>query len=220
MEDEVDKINKMIREHTSYYIGKTRVSSVTTIIDGNLGWKWPALMGWTKKMMRQGLDPDAVKTEAGTVGTLVHAMIQAHLTERDVDYAFFSADQQKQAQTAFGGFLDWYNENRVKPIEVEDPIVHKSLRYGGTLDLYCMMNSKRTLVDFKSATAVYLDHRIQLAAYEQLALHRYKKPVKLIILHINKETGVATPHPFAQLIKEWEVFKLCLRLEKIHKHLK
>jgi hypothetical protein len=82
------------------------------------------------------------------------------------------------------------------------------------------MGKRWTLVDFKSSTAVYLDHRIQVAAYSELIRHRYKKAHDVIILHLNKELGTVTPHPFPNLTKEWEVFKLCLRLEKIHKHLK
>ena len=217
---EIAKLNPLTREHTAYYIGKTRVASVTTILDGNLGWKWPALVGWIKKTMRQGMDPDAVKTEAGTVGTLVHAMIEAYLTEKEVDFTFFSEQQRAQAAIAYGGFLVWLRGNKVKKIEAEAPLTHTALRYGGTIDLWCQMGKRYTLVDFKSSTAVYLDHRIQVAAYSELVRHRYKKDHDVIILHLNKELGTVTPHPFPNLTKEWEVFKLCLRLEKIHKHLK
>ena len=219
---EIAKLNPLVREHTAYYIGKTRVPSVTTILDGNLGWKWPALIGWTKKVMRQGVDPDAAKTDAGTVGTLVHAMIEAYLTKKEVNYAFFSEDQRKQAKIAFDGFLEWFRVSKVLPLGAEVPLTHTALRYGGTIDLWCLIGDKHrhTLVDFKSSTAVYLDHRIQVAAYSELIRHRYKKSHDVIILHLNKELGTVTPHPFPNLTKELEVFKLCLRLERIHKNLK
>ena len=217
---EIAKLNPLVREHTAYYVGKTRVPSVTTILDGNLGWKWPALLGWTKKVMRQGMDPDAVKTDAGTVGTLVHAMIEAHLTKKEVDYAFFSEDQRKQAKIAFNGFLKWLRESEVVFLGAEIPLTHTVLRYGGTIDLWCRMGDKYKLVDFKSSTAVYLDHRIQVAAYSELIRHRYKKSHDVIILHLNKELGSVTVHPLTDLTKEWEVFKLCLRLDKLRHKLK
>ena len=217
---EIAKLNPLVREHTAYYVGKTRVPSVTTILDGNLGWKWPALLGWTKKVMRQGMDPDAVKTDAGTVGTLVHAMIEAFLSAKEVDYSFFSKTQQTVARVAFGGFMGWFRENKISTLGAEVPLTHTALRYGGTIDLWCKMGNRYTLIDFKSSTAVYLDHRIQVAAYSELIRHRYKKSHDVIVLHLNKELGSVTVHTLTDLTKEWEVFKLCLRLDKLRHKLK
>ena len=76
------------------------------------------------------------------------------------------------------------------------------------------------MIDFKSSSAIYLDHRIQASGYQQLVLHKFKKMPEVIILHLNKETGAPTPHPFPTLTKELEVFKLCLRLHKIHSLIK
>jgi ATP-dependent exoDNAse (exonuclease V) beta subunit len=219
LESEIAKLNPLTREHTVYMIGSERVPSVTTVLN-NLGWKFPALMGWQAKMLRQGIDPDAAKTDAGTVGTLVHAMIQAYLTNKEVDYQFFSEAQRALAKTAFKGFLDWYDEKKVKPLAVEASLTHTTYRYGGTIDLWCKIGSRYTLIDFKSSTAVYLDHRIQVAAYSELAKHRYNKPHDVLILHLNKYLGVVTPHPYPDLRREREVFLICLKLEKIHKHLK
>jgi len=36
---------------------KKRLKSVTTIINGNLGWKTGALIGWNLKLVDQGLNP-------------------------------------------------------------------------------------------------------------------------------------------------------------------
>jgi len=216
---EVVKVNPRTREHQAYYVGKTRVPSVTGVL-ANLGWKFPALMAWQLKMIRQGIDPEALKTEAGTVGTLVHSMIQAFLTDTKVDLQFFSKDQIDRATLAFDGFMGWYEENDMSPIAVEEQLTHAYYRYGGTIDLRCKMRGKSTLCDFKTATAIFLDHRIQLAAYERLVLHKYKKPVQLVIIHLNKETGTVTPHEYLALTKEWECFKLLLRLNKLKQEFK
>ena len=217
---EIAKVNPLVREHTVYRIGSVRVPSVTTVLDSNLGWKWPALMGWVKKQLRQGIDPDATKTDAGTVGTLVHAMIQAHLTNTEVDYQFFSEAQQKLATVAFDGFLKWFGGNKIEPVAVEAPLTHLRLRYGGTIDLWGRIGKRYVLCDWKSSTAIYLDHRIQVAAYSELALHRYKHKHDVIIVHLNKELGTVTPHPFPDLSRELEVFKTCLKLNQLHANLK
>lgn len=212
---EISKVNPLVQEHTVYKIGSERIPSVTTVL-GNLGWKWPALLGWQAKMLRQGIDPDATKTEAGTTGTLVHLMIEAFLKNTKTDLSFFSDEQISKAKAAFSGFKKWYKKNDVQPLAVEEILTHRTLRYGGTIDLRCMMNEKHTLVDWKSATAIFVDHRIQAAAYAELIRHRYKTKVDVVIVHLNKETGVATPHEFPDLKSELEVFRLCLKLHRLH----
>ena len=220
------KVNPLLREHQKYYIGKGKkqVSGVTTIIDQNLGWKYPALLGWTKKQLRQGIDPDASMNEAGTVGTLVHAMIEAQFSGKEVDMQFFSPSQQGLARVAYSAFLLWWNKQKYEVIGAELQLVHKTLRYGGTIDLLCKSKHGKvkilTLIDFKSSSAIYLDHRIQASAYQQLVFHKYKKVPEVIILHLNKETGSPTPHPFPTLTKEWEVFKTCLKLHRLHNLIK
>lgn len=212
---EIAKVNPLLQEHTVYKIGSERIPSVTGVL-ANLGWKYPALLGWQAKMLRQGIDPDASKIAAGTVGTLVHLMIEAFLQKTIVDLSFFSEDQIVKARVAFGGFMKWYKKNKIKPLAVEEILTHRVLRYGGTIDLRCTVNGRPTLVDWKSATAIFVDHRIQAAAYAELIRHRYKTKVDVVIVHLNKETGVATPHEFPDLKSELEVFRLCLKLHRLH----
>ena len=220
LESDSPKKNPLTAEHTIYKIGRERVPSVTGIIGSNLGWKYPALLGWTKKMLRQGVYPDAAASEAGTVGSLVHRMIEARFTGRDVDFSFYSNVQRILAQTSYNAFLLWWKHQNYDVEMAERQLTHGSLRYGGTIDLLCSYYEGKkkvlTLIDFKSSTNIYLDHRIQAAAYQQLVLHRYKKLPRVIILHLNKENGVPTPHEYPDLTQEWSVFKLCLKLNKIH----
>ena len=53
-----------------------RLKSVTTIINGNLGWKTGALIGWNLKLVDQGLNPREELKKAGRIGTLAHTMIE------------------------------------------------------------------------------------------------------------------------------------------------
>ena len=218
LESDSPKKNPLTAEHTIYRIGKERVPSVTVII-GNLGWKWPALMGWQRKMFRQGIDPDAAKSEAGTVGTLVHMLIHSALTGEPVLDRFFSKEQREAADRALIGFWEWWKENKVEPIYVERQLTHARLRYGGTIDLWCKQGKKYLLADWKSSSAVFIDHRIQLAAYSELVKHRIGKPHRCTIFHLSKETGQFTAHPFDDLSRELRVFKLCLELDRLKKEL-
>ena len=215
------KVNPLLREHTIYKIGGKRVPSVTTLLALlNLDSKYQRLMGWQLKTVRAGLDPNAVSKDAATIGTLVHAMAEAYLLGNEVDTQFFSEDQIRIAKVGFDAFLSWFAKEKLKPIQVERPLTHPRLRYGGTIDLWAKSPKDHVLLDLKSSTAIFWDHRIQVAAYSELARVRYKKKHRVIILHLDKQTGVPTPHEYPDLTREFKCFRICMEAYKLERELK
>ena len=65
-------------------------------------------------------------------------------------------------------FLSWKKNNNIKPISVEKGLVSEQHKYGGTHDLYCDLNGKKTLIDWKTGKGLYEGHKVQLAANRQL----------------------------------------------------
>ena len=62
--------NKM-KAHGLKYILKdgTKATSVTTVINNNLGWNKNVLIGWTKKQTLLGNDTQEILRDAGDPGT-------------------------------------------------------------------------------------------------------------------------------------------------------
>ena len=69
----------------------------------------------------------------------------------------------KNNLNSFKSFLEEHNLN---PIWGERSFSTET--YGGTIDLYCELEGKKTIIDFKTSKKFYSSHFIQLGAYIQL----------------------------------------------------
>jgi hypothetical protein len=226
------QITQKTKAHTRYknVEGKV-VPSVTTIIGGNLGWNKGALIGWSRKMALQGIDPNKERDEAADIGTLAHALMEEHITLTAphlepvlVDKDLYSPVNLAKAEVAFLAFLSWveqYNVDLTDPrVQSEVRLVSEWLQYGGTLDLIAPVDDILSLVDFKSTNALYAEHRIQLAAYEWLYEETYGEMIPTHLLQVSKDEGDFHHHSFADLSNEMEIFRLLARLHQLHKVVK
>ena len=208
------------KAHTVYKLGGKRIPSVTTILGvTNYGGKYGALMGWQRKELLAGNDPQAVKGEAAKIGTLAHLMIEAHLKEKKLDTGAFSQDQIKVAKVAYRSYLKWEKIHKPETVAVEEHLTHGYYRYGGTIDYQCIIGGVPPLIDFKSSNAVYLDHRLQVAAYQQLVKHRKGFLPDTWILHLGKDIAKFGDHHYPDLSLEWEAFKLGLKAYVLNRKL-
>lgn len=210
------KKNPLTKSHTVYKIGKRRLPSVTTVISG-LGWKYPALMGWQRRELLAGNDPQSIASEAAKAGTLAHSLVENHFTGDSTDLSFFSEDQIAKANIAYGAFLDWLIGVDVIPLESEIALTHSYYKFGGTIDLLCALNGELALLDLKTSKKVYTDHKIQLAAYQQLVKHRYGAMPDTWILRIGREGGEFDVHHYPDLTNEWKCFTILVRLYKLRR---
>lgn len=230
-EKTLEKSSK-VKLHTRYKnaAGKV-VPGTTTIIGSNLGWNKYILMNWIKKMMREGKDPDKIRDAAADVGTLAHALIEEYITETaphldvvPVERDLFSPAHMKLATNAFEAFLDWAKVWKIDFVsgEVlsEERLVSEWYQYGGTIDFVAPMMGELTMIDFKSANGLYLDHQIQLAAYKNLEEEVNSRALPTHLLQLGKDEPTFHHHPFPDLSKEWEVFKRLREIHALHLELK
>lgn len=181
-----DKIKGVSKAHTVYKLadGKTRVPGTTTIT-GLLN--KPFLIKWANDLGLEGIDSRTYVDEAAKIGTLAHAMVQAHLQKEELDMDQFSKIQIDLAENAILSFFEWRSHHDLVPIQCETPMVSERLKYGGTIDCYCMLDGEPTLLDFKTGKAIYDEYFVQLAAYRNL-LEELNLPVKQCkILRIGRD---------------------------------
>ena len=79
-----------------------------------------------------------------------------------------------------------------------------SLRYAGTIDDICMLNGKRSIIDYKTSSTIKKRHRLQIGAYmlltgidEGYILHLKKDDYKL------KKVPVKYKEMFIEKLKEY-----------------
>jgi RecB family exonuclease len=207
--------------HTVYKTsdGK-RVPSVTTIL-GILN--KPALLDWAWKCGLEGLDYKAVRDNAADIGTLAHAMIQAHLNGAEPDTSEYSALDIVTAENCLIKYWEWEAEHKDwEPVIVEGQFVSEAHKFGGTID--CLMRDGEGglhLVDHKSSKAIYSDMFIQLAAYSHLLTEAGYDVADTRILRIGKDGTVDFEERVAKdLSKEWDLFTHCRAIYELKKEIR
>ena len=195
-----------------------RLKSVTTIINGNLGWSKGALIGWTRKHCLNGDDSMKLLKEAGRIGTLAHTMIEEFIKGGVVKLDDYTPNEISQAKTAYYAFYNWIANNNVEFHETELKLVSEQYQFGGTFDAICEVNGKLVICDWKTSNDVHTEFLIQLGAYRQLIQENLDYKIKgAILLKLDKEEkGVYEEHHYK--IKDlnwgWKMFKLLLKIQE------
>lgn len=213
-----DKIKGISKAHTVYKLADgTRVPGATTIT-GLLN--KPHLVRWANKLGLEGIDSSKYTDEAAAVGTLAHALVQAHLSGEMLDTSMFSSAQIDLAENAVLSYLEWESRHKIEPILLEKPMVSEKLRYGGTLDCYCMLDDVPTLIDFKTGKAIYDEYFVQTAGYKNLLMELNLPVERVKILRIGRdETEGFEERDIADTRQYFEIFKNLLNVYYLKKSL-
>lgn len=162
----------------------TKVVGVTTVL-GVLN--KPALVGWANRLGLEGIEVGKYVDNLADIGTLAHALIEAHLRKEQFDTSDYSKNQIDKAENAVLKFFEWEKQHKLEPIAMEAQLVSETHKYGGTCDIYCKLDGKLTLIDIKTAKAVYGEHHTQCVAYEQLLNETGNKVEDVLILRVGRE---------------------------------
>lgn len=215
----MDKIKKMSKAHTVYKTSDGRRVPGTTTITGLLN--KPYLITWANKLGLEGVDSTKYRDEAADVGTLAHAMIQAHLEGTEVDEDQYSPIDVDLAQNAVISYFEWEKQHDINPIKCEWAMVSDSLLFGGTIDCYCMLDGIPTLLDFKTGKAIYDEYFVQLAAYRELLEENGYTVERCRILRVGRdETEGFEERTVTDTRKYFEIFRALLNVYYLKKELK
>lgn len=206
-----------------YRIDGDRVPGVTTVIGASLGWNKGPLMHWAFRQGQEGRDSLYEKRdEAADAGTLAHLMVEHHIKKLGPPEEWDKAtpEVRELATQAYESFLAWEEGNRITFTAVEVPLVSETYRFGGTIDAIAELNGKSYLIDFKTSNDVYADHKIQLAAYNQLLYENGFTVHGFHLLRFGKDDAEFAHHYYSDLSREWEAFILLRRLYDLKKEMK
>ncbi len=210
---------KNLKAHTRYYDSEGKRLPGTTTVLGVMD-KGYGLKKWYYNMGLKGIDVEKYVDKTAQIGTLGHYLIECELKGEEPDLEPFSREEINAAENCLIKFYDWQAENELEPLEVETALVSEKYKYGGTIDLYCKLNGKYTLVDLKTSKAIYDTHMIQLAAYKNLLEENGYKVEQVKILRIGRTDDegfeVRTQE---DLTTEWELFKHLREVYRLKKQL-
>lgn len=195
-----------------------RLAGVTTII-GLLN--KPQLVSWANRLGLDGIETNKYVDDLAGVGTLAHQMVFAYLTGKKLNTDDYSKNDISRAENAVISFFEWAKDKDIKVILAETPLVSEKMQYGGTPDLYAVINGEKTLADFKTGNAIYDEYFLQLAAYRMLLEENGHEASKAIIVRIGRDEteGFETRTVTSFKLYE-EIFKNLLNIYNLKKQLK
>jgi hypothetical protein len=200
------------RKNTAHTIYKNaegkRLPSVTTIT-GLLD--KPQLRAWANRIGLDGIELGSYMDDLANVGTLAHAMIQAHFTGEQVDMNEYSKNDIDRAENAMISFLNWVQTMPIKPVLNEAKLVNGE--FGGTVDMYCQIGDKKCLVDFKTGSGIFEEMGYQLAGYKILLEANGHKVDQAMIVRVGRDEQEGFEvRTFSEMEKFENVFKHLLAI--------
>lgn len=213
-----DKLKKITKAHTVYKTSDGKRVPGTTTITGLLN--KPYLVKWANNLGLEGIDSSKYTDEAAAIGTLAHAMVQAHLQKDELDMDQFSKIQIDHAENSLISFFEWKSRHTIEPIFCEVAMVSDTMQYGGTIDCYCLLDGEPVLLDFKTGKAIYEEYFVQLAAYRNLLEENGCEVKRCQILRIGRdETEGFEERTVTDTSKYFEIFKSLLNVYYLKKEL-
>jgi hypothetical protein len=191
------------------------VPGVTTIIGNNLGWNKNMLIAWSRREAMKGNDPEAIKDESADIGTIAHYLCECDAKGKTPELGQYAPDNVDIAKRCFNGYLEWKKLYDIKEIQSEMALVSNKYGYGGTIDMLFKLEDKLILGDIKTSNDIYVEHKIQVAAYKELLTENNYAVNDIYILHFNKKNAGFSFHRISDTSKYWEIFKYCLALNKL-----
>jgi hypothetical protein len=213
-----DKIKAVSGAHRRYKTSDGKTVPGATTVTGLLN--KPHLIRWANKLGLEGIDSSSYTDEAAKIGTLAHAMIQAELQGAALDQTQYSPLQIDQAENALLSFYEWKRRHTLEPVHCEVPFVSDRMRYGGTVDCYCVLDGRPTLLDFKTGKAIYEEYFVQLAAYAELLRENGLPVEETRILRVGRDATEGFEERSVADTRKWfEIFQNLLNVYYLKKEL-
>ena len=214
--------SKHVKQHTVYKLKDgTRVPSVTTylkVLD-----KSNYLVPWANRLGLEGIDSTKYRDEKARIGSLAHEMILSHIKGVEPDLYDYTPRETDLASNCFLKYLSWEKQHDIKPELAEGQLVSEMYRFGGTVDLYGLVDDVPSLVDFKSGAGLYPEMWYQLAGYGLLLSEKGKEIGQRILLNIGRdetenfiEAKRVGPSPDDEVL----IFHCCREIYEAKKRLK
>lgn len=123
-------------------------------------------------------------------------------------------EQKEKAFAAFTAFLEFADEHKLEPIELEKRIFMKN--WCGMLDFYGKFDGQLYVLDWKSSKGFYRDMRIQVAGYRGAMQELGYQVDGHGVVRLDKETGHPEFKDYSKYYEtDWEEFKISLQLYMI-----
>lgn len=189
-----------------------RVTSVLSAVDA----EW--VKYWYKSVGVE--EAERISRESAEFGTGVHKIVEIGIKQLDTGVSL-KEYSERQVECA-NHILQWFYEQKVKPLYIEQELIDKKLGLIGHCDLIGEINGHNYLIDFKTSKKIGKSYPLQLAAYSYMAEKQFKLKIDNGVIVRTPNDPKAEPQfevvEYHSLKKQfWPVFKQCLAVYKYFK---
>lgn len=171
-------------------------------------YKWLAEKGWDESQ--------AIVADAGARGHKVHEAITMLLNGKTVsmDERLLNTGTEEleeltlEEYEALLSFKDWYDKTKPENIHNEIFVKNEEIGYAGTVDLYCHIDGKPWIIDFKTSQSIWPSHELQVAAYKHAGR---KNEANLGILQLGYRRN-KNKWKFTQVDDKFELFEAAYKI--------
>lgn len=202
------------------YVDKdgTWLPGTTTIVDllgpvGGLGY-------WGFQVGKSGEVDDywAYLKGLASAGSCAHARITSYvLGDEEPDLSMFTQTEIDVANACLDKYVGWASKHDVKILYAERPLVSEEYKFGGTFDLYGHVDGVASIIDLKSSSDVRESHKVQTAAYSQLAREAGLPVSQLIVLPLGRDADEPMRKVWSttDIQPLWETFEHLLAIYRL-----
>ena len=167
-------------------------------------------------------ESQTIMKSAGERGSKVHWGIETLLYGKplsitDIPDGHYEPFSSKEWQYILN-FKNWYDKYQPIIESIEQVVVDPVEGYGGTIDLVCIINNERWIIDWKTSANIYESYKCQIAAYAALYFHKTDYPLRMGIVRLGSRHKVG--YEFWQGTRDEQIkyFKLFLHVKEIWHH--
>lgn len=117
-------------------------------------------------LAKQQYEHERLSAEAADVGKQTHALIE-HYLRTQLGEPVEQPEVGDEALCRFASWKRWAATVKLIPLASEARVYHPEHDYCGTLDALVFIDGRLACIDFKPTATIYLERRLQLAAYRK-----------------------------------------------------
>lgn len=210
--------NSKSKAHQRYRLKDKTIVPGATTITGLLA--KPQLIKWSNNLGLKGLDVSKYVDDKADIGTLAHNMVEDYLTGKQTNFDDFTPKQKSQAENSVLSFFEWEKNHKVEVIFVEKQLVSEIHKYGGTGDIYAIVDGVKELIELKTGSGIYDEYYIQTAANVYLLRENGHPVDRARILNIPRDENECFYEAIvSQIDLNFEIFKNLLNVYYLRKKL-
>lgn len=218
-----ESFGEKVEAHQRYKLQDGSIVPGSTTILSVIG-KGDALVGWANRLGLQGIDSRKYNEEAKAIGTLAHYLVECDARGTEPNLKDYTANQIERASHSFKTWQRFKEGKTLEPVLIEGRLVSEEHRYGGTVDWYGKLDGTPTLIDCKTSSGIYMEHKAQTASYVKLLRENGYTVKRAIVLRLgrNEDDDGGETHELG--MKEagicWQIFQQAHAIYELRKQLK